>query len=132
MTRQELFPTDKYKIRKRAAFELPGKKVKVEVEPYFQKSDKHLRGQFIGEYTVTASRDGTVRLAVAKTISPDGQMTYYIERSGEFQKILPENLRIMVRAFEKEFQEKYEIIITDPETDALISEMLERTSWEIF
>ena len=132
MTREELFPLQRYRVRKRTEFEVPGKRVKCTVELYFEESDGRLRGQWIGEYTGTASEDKTVRLAVAKIISPVGHMAYYIETRGVFAKILPENLMLAVRAFEKEFQEKYEIIITDPETDALISEALAEAQWEQF
>mgnify|MGYP001562621472 CR=1 FL=1 len=130
MTVEELFPDDKYRIRKYARFEIPAKKLKVVVELFFQKSDKHVRGQFVGEYKSTASVDGTMSLSTATAISPRGEITYYLQTERGLEKILPENLIKIVRAFEKEFQEKYEIIITDEETDALISEMLKNAKWE--
>ncbi len=130
MTVGELFPADKYRIKKFTSFEIPTKKLKVEVKLFFQKSDKHIHGQFVGEHKSTASVDGTMSLSTATVISPRGEVTYYLQSGQDFKKILPENLLLFVRAFEKEFQEKYEIIITDPETDTLISEMLERAEWE--
>ena len=130
MTVEELFPADNYRIRKYACFEIPAKKLKIIVELFFQKSDKHVRGQFAGEHKSTSSLDETMSLGVATATSPRGEVAYYLQSGLDLKKILPENLLKIVRAFEKEFQEKYEIIIADPETDALISEMLKNAKWE--
>ncbi|OGZ97203.1 MAG: hypothetical protein A3I44_02015 [Candidatus Sungbacteria bacterium RIFCSPLOWO2_02_FULL_51_17] len=132
MTRNRLFSRDRYPIRKRAHFALAENRITIMMEIYFEKTDAVLHGQRIGEYTAVTSPDGHVLIATAKVIEEDGQTTYYIERSGRLQKILPENLALLTKAFENGFKTVHRIDLSDEEHDAAISRGMAQANWERF
>lgn len=134
MTKTTLFPKEKYQIRKKTRLELPEKWLCLIFELYFESTDTKLLGQHVGEYTAAFSTvDPKLSLRTAKVVLPSGEVVYYQETAdGDFRQLRDEEIDELVRAFEKEFQEKYEIVIRDEETDNLMTSELDATSWENF
>lgn len=132
MTRKRLFPRDLFPIRKCAHFTLADGRITIMMEIYFEKTDTLITGQRIGEYTAVTSPDGRILLASAKVIEEDGQTTYYIEQSGRLRRILPENLEILTKAFEKGFKLVHGIDFSDQEHSDAISRGMDTVHWERF
>jgi hypothetical protein len=132
MIREILFSRNRFLIRKRATEEIRGKDLIFYCELYFQKTDSKIENQYIGEYVMFSSKDKTIFLAIVKIISPRGLVQYYLEDGNRFRRASIVEVEDKIYAFEKEFQEKYEIIIRDAEIDALMDEALSVAKWELF
>lgn len=131
--RQILFPRDIFLVGKRTICKLDKKGLLINIELYFEKSDLFFHGQFIGERVIMTSEDKTMFLGISKIISPEGYKTHYREyEDGKFKAISEESAEKIIRTFEKEFQEKYEIIITGEETDELICQKIDSAKWQYF
>lgn len=132
MTREELFPRSQFPIRKKTSYGIPEKRLKFYVELYFEKTDKKFEGQMVGEYVRISSDDGSVYLTSAKKIYPDRTVKYYLETGGVLEWISEKAMEVKIRSFEKEFQEKYEIVIIDEDADLLMQNALDAAKWKKF
>ncbi len=133
MTFEELFPEERYPVRRRTSFEVPGKGLVMHSELYSELPlEEGGMEQAIGEYSRAASKDGTLVLGIAKTIDPERGTVYYLEQSGALVRINAEEAERLLRKFERAFQEKYDTIIVDEATAELIDVMLNQAQWESF
>jgi len=132
MTREELFPRSKFPVRKKTSYAIPEKRLKFYIELYFEKTDGVFERQRVGEYAKITSDDGTVALISAKVIYPDRTVEYYLETNGALESVSEETLEEKIRSFEKEFQEKYKIIVIDEDADQLMLDALDSAKWTKF
>lgn len=132
MTREELFPRSQFPIREKTSYGIPEKRLKFYVELYFEKTDKEFEEQMVGEYVRISSNDGSVSMISAKKIYPDRTVKYYLETEGMLEWISEKALEVKIRSFEKEFQEKYEIIIINEDADLLMQSALDAAKWKKF
>lgn len=138
MKKKHIFTKTDYPHRVKTLFELPKKNLIVSIEIYFTRPENSRSllerdGQkAFGEYTHMESKDGSLSLGVAKIISEHDAFIYFLECDSKFAEIPVEELEELIHEFEKEFQEKYEIIIRDRATDVLIDRMTDVAVWESF
>jgi len=133
MTFEELFPEERYPVRRRASFEVPRKGLVMYSEIYSELPlEEGGMEQAIGEYVRAASKDKTLVLGIAKTIDPERGTVYYLEQDGALVRINAEEAERLLRKFERAFQEKYDTIIIDEATADLIDALLDQAQWESF
>ena len=132
MTRDELFPRERFPIRKRTTFQIGKKKITITVELYFERNDESLGG-WVGEYVCAASmNDAAIRFASATIMPPDSDKIHYIEKNGQFRKVSPRKLAARVTAFEHTFHETNGVNPGDEEMGDLLDLALAVAQWEYF
>ena len=142
MTKEELFPKEKYPLRARMAVDIDINQTKHTVEAYYQAPtlpDLDGSDQDIGIYQSIVSYDGMLKITNAFLYhaendeeTEDTEETIYLEKDGRFVEVEDEEINGIWDEFAKKLKEHYG---TAPSSPEMVNEAIEKmftARWESF
>lgn len=132
MTKEELFPKEKYPLRARAEMDFPEKHFKMVMEAYYQKPPMEGAEQLVGIYTYFIDADGAKYLGVAEILPHDDDIISYLEKNGGFTEMSLAEIDDCLDEDQTKFEQKYGVNLDDEDTQELLMEKFESLRWESF